>query len=147
MEQKVNEFIRICIHNIRIMVIVSSIAFSTTLSTAYGTECVRNVQPIKEGQVANCSGFLFSDEAERTASKARDDAEYYRALSDLYLKKSDLQSEQSKILEERLKLYMDQSDRLIKERNSVQSTEKWLLLGAFALGVVATGFVVKNVRQ
>lgn len=107
----------------------------------YGT-----VTPIKKGDVAPYDGFVFDHDSENQADQARTDVDYYKRLSDKLQEKITLEDNQSQILEKRLQLYITESDALIKDRNSTESTERLYLLGAFALGVVATGLAVRNIH-
>lgn len=99
----------------------------------YATNCPKPVQPISEGQTANCSGYLFSPEAESKAYKAVE-------LSDLYKKENE-------ILEKRLELYVRQSDVLAKQVARTENTESLYRLGYFALGVIITGVIASNVNR
>lgn len=108
------------------------VGLTCTSLTAGATECARNVSPIKEGQVASCDGYLFSPKAESDAYKATQ-------LSDLY-------KDQNQILEERLKLYINESTQLIKEKARRDTTEDLIRIGYFFGGMLATALVVRNVR-
>lgn len=105
------------------------------------------VEPIKKGAPAPYDGFVFDAPSEAEASQAVTDADFYKHLSDKQAEKITLQDNESQILEKRLQLYINESNVLAKDRASTESTEKLYLLGAFALGVIATGFAVRNVRQ
>lgn len=105
-----------------------------------------NVQPIKQGDVAACSGFLFSDLAEKQAAQARDDAKFYQTFSEQLSHKVDIEANQNTILEKRLKLYMDESEVLSKRVANTETTETLYRLAYFTLGVVVTSLVVRNVR-
>lgn len=102
-------------------------------------DCAKNVQPIQEGQPAQCSGFLFSDGAEREASTARD-------LVQKLQQKSDLQSKEIDIQGQRLSLYMNESLVLSKERAQHENTKDLNNLFYFTLGVVATAILANHVR-
>lgn len=125
--------------------IILSVVFA--FSGATYADCPNNVQPIKKGEVAVCDGFLFSDGAEKTASQARDDADYYKKLSDKLQEKSDLEDKQSQILNDRLKLYIDESKALSKTVAQKDNTESLYRFVYFALGVVITGVIAVNVRR
>lgn len=113
----------------------------------FNSPAFANVTPIKKGDVATTDGFLFDHDSENQAEQARTDADYYKRLSDKQAEKISLQENESQILEKRLQLYITESNTLVKDRASTESTEKLYLLGAFALGVIATTLVVRNVRQ
>lgn len=93
-------------------------------------DCPQNVQPIKEGQVANCEGYLFSPGAESEAHKAKEIA--------------DLQRSENEILEQRLKLYMDTTSDLSKDIAKRDNNESYIRLFYFGLGVLVAGFAVRN---
>ncbi len=123
------------------------LALIFTVSTTVHADCSVNVQPIKKGDVATCDGFLFSDSAEKSAAQSRDDATYYKSLSDKLQQKSDLQDQQSKILDQRIKLYADESNQLAQELSGKSNTEGIYRLLYFGLGVLVTGAIAVNVRR
>lgn len=96
------------------------------------SECPNRVQPIQQGQAANCSGYLFSPDAESEAYKATQ-------LADLY--KTD-----NEILEKRLKLYMDETQALSKELSSRDNNESIYRFIYFGAGILVTGLIVRNLR-
>lgn len=110
-------------------------------------DCPTNVQPIKKGDVATCDGFLFTKDAEKTAASDRDDAIYYKKLSDKLQEKSDLDDQQSKILNNRLKLYINESQSLAKSSAQKDNTETLYRFGYFVVGVLVTGVIAVNVRR
>lgn len=85
-----------------------------TLISNIAIACPNKVSPIKKGEVAKCDGFIFTNEAEKEAAEYRDDYKYYKSLYEKYKDRSIKQSESEQILEKRLKLYMDQSEKLAK---------------------------------
>lgn len=97
------------------------------------TECSAKVQPIREGQAAQCSGYLFSPEAESEAYKAT--------------QISKLQKEENEILNKRLDLYIKQSDVLAKQLSRKDNTENLYRFAYFGLGVVITGMIAANVNR
>lgn len=104
--------------------------------------CKDPVQVIEEGQKANCDGFLFSDEAEKTAAQARDDAEYYKDLSELLRQRSEFSNEQLGILDERLKTHMELSQNLSEELNRRERQDFWKNTLFFGLGILTTGLAI-----
>jgi len=104
------------------------------------------VYPIKKGASAQTDGFLFDNDSEREAAQYRIDADYYKTLSDKLNEKVTLEEKENQILEQRLQLYMSEAGALAKNQAVSESTERLYLLGAFALGVIGTAFVVRNVR-
>lgn len=120
---------------------MKKILLALTLSVSVSAqECPKNVQPIKAGEVANCNGFLFSPSAES-------DAWYNKELSQKLQKKTELQEQETKILEERLQLYMKQSDVLAKDAAKRDNLDTLYKLGYFALGALVTGYIAANVSK
>jgi hypothetical protein len=118
--------------NVRIISCIVGISLFCYSSNVMGRECPKPVQPISEGQSANCTGYLFSDKAESDAYKATRIAE--------------LQKEENEILQKRLDLYIKQSETLAKQISKKDSTEGFVRIGYFVLGAVLTGVIASNVR-
>jgi hypothetical protein len=116
------------------------------LMLAFTMPVYADVQVLHKGQPAPYDGFLFDAPAEQQAEKDRADADFYHKLSDKQAEKINLEDNESQILEKRLQLYITESNALARDKASTESTERIYLLGAFALGVIATGFAVRNVR-
>lgn len=89
---------------------------------------------------------MFSDAAEKDAATARDDAAYYKKMSDKLGERSKLQDDENAVLEQRLKMYMDATSNLSKEVATRDTTESYIRIGYFVLGVVVTGLAVRNIR-
>lgn len=100
---------------------------------SYGDECPSPVQPVKQGQAAICDGYLFSPDAESKAYKAS-------RLADLY-------KDENQILQERLNLYIQESKTLSQDIAKRDTNESLYRIIYFGLGVLVTGFVVRNIRQ
>lgn len=115
--------------------------------TVLATECKESVTLLNEGQKAECTGFLFSPDAEKKASQSYDDAKYYKELSDLLHKRNVLTNEEIKILDERLKLYQDQSFLLAQEVQKKENEDFWQKTIYFGLGVLATGIAIYGAGQ
>jgi hypothetical protein len=111
------------------------------------TDCKESVTLINEGQKAECTGFLFSPDAEKKASQAYDDAKYYKELSDLLHKRSQLSNEEIKVMDERLKLYQDQSHLLAQEVQKKEKEDFWQKTLYFGLGILATGIAFYGAGQ
>lgn len=124
--------------------IILAILFTT--STVFA-QCPKNVQPIKEGQTANCTGFLFSPETEKKANDAVEDAKYYKELTDRLIKRKELTDKEINILDKRLELYIKQSEITAKELNRKRNEDKWQKVIWFGLGVLATGLAVHGAGQ
>lgn len=111
------------------------------------SDCPKDVQVIKQGQAANCDGFLFSDEAERDAEDYKNSADYFKELSDALKEKSRLQADENKILEQRLKLYVDTTQTLSQDLAKRDTNETLYRFVYFSLGVLVTGVIAVNVKK
>lgn len=120
------------------------VLFSINVSA---TECKEAVTLINEGQKAECTGFLFSPDAEKKASQAYDDAKHYKELSELLHRRSELTNQEIKILDERLKLYQDQSHLLAQEVQKKEKEDFWQKTLYFGLGIVATSVAIYGAAQ
>lgn len=109
--------------------------------------CPEDIQVLSKGEVANCDGLLFSPNASRKADEAIQDAKYYKLLSDRLYQRQDLTQKEINILDERLRLYMDQSQTLAKELTYKENEDKWQKFMYFGLGVLATGIAVYGASQ
>lgn len=109
--------------------------------------CPEDVQVISKGEVANCDGLLFSPDASKKADEAIQDVKFYKELTDRLYKRQELVQKEVNILDQRLKLYMDQSHILSKELTVKNNEDKWQKLIYFGLGVVATGVAVYGASQ
>jgi hypothetical protein len=126
----------------RFFFIVGVVAFFLLLFTAIvessnASECAKPVQVIKVGEVANCSGFLFSDKAEKDAATARDNVEYYKTYSSALEQKVTLELDRNKILEKRLDLYIDQTNKLTEKSAQLENNNFYKNVGLFFLGGLA----------
>lgn len=121
----------------------SAILISLLLSLpCYGA----HVEYVRKGTPAPYDGFLFDEEAERQAAQYRLDAKFYQDVADALTRKSKLQDEENKILEQRLQLYMNEANVLARNRVENETTQRLYMFGAFALGVITTTLVVRNVK-
>lgn len=116
------------------------------IMAAEGIDCP-NVAPIEKGQPAPCDGFYFSDEAEKQAAGAKQDAEYTQKINDQLVKKSEGQAKENEILERRLNLYIQQSEVLSKDVARRETNENLYRVLYFGLGAVLTGFIAANVQR
>lgn len=103
-------------------------------SMARASECPKPVQVIKQGQVANCDGFLFSDKAEVEAAEARDDVKYFNKLVPKLEQRVKLEQDRSDILEKRLTLYINQAEALARHKAKSETRVFWERLGFFVAG-------------
>ena len=124
------------------LILAFIIGLTASPDLAYGT-----VIPIHKGDVATTDGFLFDHTSENQAEQDRADAEYYKALSDKQADKITIEQNESTILEQRLQLYIKESNTLAKDKASSDFNEKLLLFGSFSLGTIITALIVRNVRN
>lgn len=120
-----------------VLVLLPHLAFS---------DCVQDVQTIKQGDIANCDGFLFSDAAEKQAEQYRSDALFYKSYSDRLNEKVQLEANENDLLQKRLNLYVQESATLSQEVSKRDNNENLYRFAYFVLGVVTTGLVVRNIR-
>jgi len=113
----------------------------------FNSPAFANVTPIKKGDTATTDGFLFDRNSEAQAEQDRSDAAYYKSLSDKQADKITLEENESKILDDRLQLYIKESNTLAKDKANSDFNEKLLLFGSFSLGAIITTLVVRNARQ
>lgn len=117
------------------------------ISPASWADCPKKVSPIKRGEVAQCDGFLFTDEAEKEASQARDDVKAYKEIVRLqdinitYLKK------ENDTANERLQNFIVQTRELSKQVVMHEDKSEWQKFIYFAAGVAATSIIVSNVNR
>lgn len=110
--------------------------------TALASECKESVKLLRIGEKAECTGFLFSPEAEKKASQAYDDAKYYKDLSDLLNERKKLTTDEIKILDERLRLYQNQSHLLAEQVNKKEREDFWQKTLYFTLGIAVTSLAI-----
>lgn len=111
--------------------------------TAFADDCGDDVQVVTKGQVVKCDGVLLSPDASKKANEAIDDAKYYKGLSDKLYQRQSYTDKEIDTLDQRLKLYVDQSQTLA---TTVQE-DKWQKFIYFGLGVLATGIAVYGAKQ
>lgn len=102
-------------------------------------QCPEDIQELNKGQVANCSGLLFSPEASKQVDEMAADSKYFKEVNVKLLQRKELTDKEISVLDQRLKLYMNESQVLATEltrRESDNSYQKFLYFG---LGVLATG--------
>lgn len=109
--------------------IVASILYS---HSALASECVEPVQPIEQGAIAPCKGFLFSPSEEEIAYKATQIAS--------------LQKEEISILQERLNNYKTEADTLSKQLASKTNNDQIWRAVYFVAGVGITALAVRSIR-
>lgn len=110
-------------------------------------QCPEDIQELQKGQVANCSGLLFSpDEAKRVIG-TQNDVKYYKLLSEKLTLRADLTNKEISVLDKRLNIYIDQSYLLATQLHKKEKEDKWQKMIYFALGVFATGIAVHGASQ
>lgn len=108
--------------------------------------CPKDVQVLQKGATANCDGFLFSHTAESNAEADRNNAAYYKSLSDSLDQKTKVQADENQVLEQRLKLYMDSTQSLSTDLAKRDTNESLYRFIYFGIGVITTGLIVRNLR-
>ena len=112
------------------------LAFLIGQVLAHAGECSKPVQVISNGEIANCSGFLFSDEAEKVAATAKKDVDFFNILVPKLEERLKLEQERSDILEKRLNLYINQAEILAEDKVKSETRKFWERLGLFSLGII-----------
>jgi hypothetical protein len=107
-----------------------------------GLDCKEPVSLLNEGDKSPCTGFLFSPEAEKKASKTFDDLRYTEEVLRLQIDKNNLLLDQARIQDERLALYMQASTDLAKELQRKDSEDFWQKALYFGLGIAVTSLAV-----
>jgi len=109
--------------------------------------CEKPVTLIEKDNPAPCTGFLFSPEQEKAAYQATEDAKHYKLLSEKLTERQRLQTEQISVMDQRLQLYMDQSNTLAQEVNKEKNNNFWHKTLYFGLGIVVTGLAVSAAKD
>lgn len=106
------------------------IAFSAT------AQACPNIQKLKTGTTSPCDGFFVSSDKMQELAKNADELELSRklVLAQEHLRKLDLGE---------IEHYKSQSKAAHKALSQSNAQKVWLGIGAFALGVVVTGFAAK----
>jgi len=102
--------------------------------------CDKPVTAIKQGEIATCSGYLFSPEKEKEVRIKI--AEY-----DLLKEYSNTQTELNQILNKRLENTQQYNDRLYKRLNEEKRSNEIYNALYFGLGVIVTGIIAANVGR
>lgn len=109
--------------------------------------CPEDIQVLSKGDIANCDGILFSPEASKKADDAISDDKYNKALIEKLTKRNEYTDKEINILDQRLKLYIDESQILASEVSRKEHDDKWQKMGYFFLGVLATGISIYGAKQ
>lgn len=122
------------------------LVLSLILNQTAFAECI-DVQEVKAGDKIVCDGVLLSPDAAKKIDTQQVDLKYYKDLSDKLLQRKDLTDKEVNVLDQRLKLYQDESSNLADKLSQRESTDKWERLMYFGLGVLATGLAVYGATQ
>lgn len=114
---------------------------------SFASDCRESVTLIDKGTPAQCTGFLYSPDADAQAASDHRDAKYYKLINKKLVERHDLMLEQNEILDKRLKLYMDQSHVLSQELQRKENMSTWKQVGWFLLGIGVTGLAVYGAGQ
>lgn len=116
-------------------------------SFAFAADCRDAVQLIEEGQKAQCTGFLFSPDAEKQASQDSDDLKYYKEINLKLLERKELVEQDYTIMENRMLMYQDQSIIFAERLTKIENNDKWNNVIWFGLGILATSLAVFGASQ
>ena len=125
-------------------ILIATVLLFTQVTFA---ECPESVQLIEKNQLANCTGFLYSPEADEKANDIYDEWEYLKTVSNGLKEKNDIYTEQNKILEQRLDLYIKQSNEFAKQLTKKENNSGWQKALYFTLGILATGAAVSAAKK
>ena len=131
----------------KLIKIVLTLHIAILNNFAMASDCRESVVLIEKGTAAQCTGFLFSPEAEAQAASDSRDAKYYKLINEQLVNRQKLMQDQTDILDKRLKLYMDQSHELSKELNKRDRYDTWENIMWFSLGIIATGLAVSGAKN
>ena len=123
------------------------LCLSIGISSVAKAEDCDTVFLVKKGETINCDGFFFSDKAEAEAETDRSDAKYYKIISDKLQERSKLQVDENAILEQRLKLYMDDSHTLSQDIAKRDNNETIIRIIYHGAGILVTGLAARNFRN
>lgn len=124
-----------------------AISLILTFTSTSWADCPEDVQVLAKGQVANCDGLLMSPKASKKADEAIQDAKYYKLLSDKLIERQDYTTKEINILDQRLKLYVEQSNTLAKELVYKENQDKWQRFVWFGAGILVAGLSVYAAAQ
>lgn len=122
------------------------LALIFTLNQTAFAECP-DVKEVKEGDKIECDGVFLSPDAAKKIDLQQVDLKYYKDLSNRLFERKELVDKEINVLDQRLKLYQDQSALLADKLTEKESTNKWERVVYFGLGVLATGLAVYGAKQ
>lgn len=109
--------------------------------------CPLEVQVIEKDQKANCTGFLFSPEAENNVSMKLNELKYHKTLNSLLEQKTELQQRELDLLYKKQKNYMEQNEILSRQINNRETISFWKKTLYFSLGIIVTGLAVNGASK
>lgn len=109
--------------------------------------CENDVELLKKGEVSPCTGLLYSPAADDEANRAFENAEKFKNINDLLVKKNIAMETQNEIVEKRLNLYITESQILAERLTKKENRSEWQKVLYFSLGVLATGIAVYGAKQ
>jgi len=121
--------------------------YSFGFSQTSWANCPEDVQVITKGQAAPCDGILLSPTASKKVDEDQQDLKYYKSLSEKLQVRQDYSNKENEILDQRLKLYIDQSQTLASELSRQKNYSELQKYGYLLLGVIITGAVSKNINR
>lgn len=127
------------------LICILTVVFFTTFQCR--AACPESVQLLEKGKPANCTGFLYSPEAEAKSAQDHADAIFYKEYVEKLEKRKELTEKQIQILDKRLDLYIRQSETLAEQLHKRESQNKWERIMWFGLGVLATGIAVHGASR
>ena len=108
------------------------------LITIPGYACDQDVTYLEKGKAAPCDGFLFSPKKEK---EVRYQVETFKYVEDF----TNTQGEMIDIMDKRITNLQEHNTMLSKELNRREKTKFLRQTFYFALGVLVTGAIAKNV--
>jgi len=130
-----------------VKIVLAAILVFSQLTYAQVDQCPFEAQYLEKGQTANCTGILLSPEASKKADEAILDAKHYKELSERLFERRNATNKEISILDQRLKLYMDQSQLLAERVTKKENEDNWQKFAYFGLGVLITGVIAANVKR
>ena len=127
--------------------LLTFILIYTLAVPGFASDCQESVTLIEKGTPAQCTGFLYSPDADAQAASDHRDVKYFRLINEKLTERQDLMLQQNQILDKRLKLYMDQSHVLSQELQRKERQSEWAKVGWFLLGIGITSIAIYGAGQ
>lgn len=113
----------------------------------WATPCPEAVQFFEQDTITNCTGYLYSPEADKRANDIYEEWESFKNTNVLLEKRSSLVQERNQILERRLQLHIEQGEILARQLVKKENGSKWEKALFFTLGILATGVAVGAAKR